>query len=208
MTGRILTRRGQPFEKHDTETGTDLFSVSQIRNVLYNPYAGLDLRVLEAARTRGQRLHRRMFFAVAHVTNAAACPYPDRIEAYGGYCDSMDRWIEAVRPKGLRLEEDGWNLERGYAGIVDGLVHLERHRYSELALGDWKTGLVNPTDLIQVVAYSHMEPYTCKHQFVLYLDADGGPAREVWVERGERGAHWAAFLNGLSVLRWRMRYAK
>ena len=208
---RIQTRRGQPYEYFDTQTGTDLFSVTQVRHVLYDPWKDLRIQpvVLGEARIRGQVLHERMFFAVAHATKGSSCPYPDRIEAYGGYCDSQDRWIEAVRPKALRLEEKGFDLGHGFAGQVDGLLYLDRHRYHELSLGDWKTGMVNPTDVVQVTAYSRMELFkSCRHQFLLYLDAEGGKPREVWIEPGERGVHWAAFLNALSTLRWRMRYAK
>jgi hypothetical protein len=204
---RIVTRRGAPYEYYDSTTGRDLFSVTQIRKVIYDPYKDLDLRILEAARRRGSILHHRFFLAVAHASGDWDA-YPERIEEFGGYCDSMDRWIEAVRPKAIRLEEKGWHLERGFAGQVDGLMTLTRHRYSGLSVGDCKTGMVNPTDKVQVTAYSHMELFKSHHQFLVYFDADGGQAKEVWVDPGERGVHWAAFLSAMSVLRWRMRFAK
>lgn len=203
---RLLTRRGAPYEYHEEESKTDLFSVTQVRKVLCDPYVGIPADVLEQARLRGTVLHRRWFFALAHVSGAYA-EYPARIEEYGGYCDSQDRWIEQVRPRAIRLEEKGWHPDRGYAGQVDMQVILERHRYGDLALGDLKSGTVNPTDVIQVSAYNEMLGFKSKHLLLLYLDADGGMPREVWVER-ERHGHVAAFLNALSLLRWRMTYTK
>ena len=67
-----------------------------------------------------------------------------------------------------------------------------------LTLMDLKTGEETITDPMQIVAYNHMDDLKSRALLDLYLDADGGPARERWIKPGEQGVQWAVFLNALS----------
>lgn len=200
---KLITRRGEPFEYREEEQGLDLFSVTQIRKVAFDPFRGVDPAILEAARVRGTILHKRFFFALAHC--GGLCPYPARIEVYGGYCDSMDRWVDEAKPKPDQLEAASLNRQHGYAGCKDARI---LYLGADLTNMDLKSGAETCTDIMQLVAYDKMENGKAERHLDLYLDKDGGRAKEAWVKRSEMAVHWAAFLNSLSLLRWRLKYGK
>lgn len=199
----LVTRRGAAFEYYEQDERLDLFSVSQGRKEAFNSFRGVAPEILEAARVRGSVLHKRFFFAMAHLRGL--CEYPKRIEAYGGYCDSMDRWIDEAKPTPLQLEATGLNRRYLYAGTKDAdLLYSGRDK----TIMDLKSGVRTCTDEMQLIAYDHMEGCKAERLLDLYLDKDGKRAKEVWVERAEMAAHWAGFLNALSMLRWRMKYGR
>lgn len=200
---KLVTRRGEPYEYFEESERLDLFSVSQGRKMAYDSFRGVDPDILEAARVRGTILHKRFFFAMAHC--GGLCEYPKRIEAYGGYCDSMDRWIDEAKPKPKKLEAGGMNRRYRYAGTMDGQI---LYRAADLTIMDLKSGVETCTDTMQLVAYDHMEGFKSERHLDVYLDKDGGRARERWVKRSEMAVHWAGFLNALSMLNWRMKYGR
>lgn len=200
---KLITRRGEPFEYFEETERLDLFSVSQVRKVAFDSFRGVDPAILEAARVRGTVIHKRFFLAMAHC--GGLCAYPKRIEVYGGYCDSMDRWIDEAKPIPRKLEAASLNREKGYAGCQDAQF---LYMGNDLTNSDWKSGVRTCTDIMQLMAYDHMDGFKAERHLDLYLDKDGGRAKEAWVERSEMAVHWAAFLNALSVLRWRMKYGR
>ncbi|MBF0260251.1 MAG: hypothetical protein HQL97_00260 [Magnetococcales bacterium] len=200
---KLITRRGEPFEYFEETERLDLFSVSQGRKEAFNSFRGVQPDILEAARVRGTILHKRFFFAMAHC--AGLCEYPKRIELYGGYCDSMDRWIDEAKPKPVKLEAAGLNRRYLYAGTRDADI---LYMGSDLTIMDLKSGVPTCTDEMQLIAYDHMDGCKAERHLDVYLDKNGGRAKEAWVERSEMAAHWAGFLNALSMLRWRMKYGR
>src|SRR5574340_418799 len=195
----LTVRRGAPYEYRHEADRLDLFSVSQGRKEAFDPFAGVDPAILKAAGERGTILHRRFFFALASC--AGHCAYPKRIESLGGYCDSMDRWIDEAKPKPVQLEAMSLNRRHRYAGQIDGqILYLGR----DLTIMDLKTGEETPTDPMQLAAYDEMEGFKSERHLDVYLDKSGGRAREKWVTK-EKAIHLAGFLNALSLLRWRMK---
>lgn len=203
---KLITQRGEKQEYRDAETGRLFYSVTQVRKVAYDSYAGIPESVLEPARVRGTILHRRFFFAMASLEGL--CEYPAVHYGLEGYCQSMDRWIEKRKPTRIKLESSSCCPRYGYAGTPDALLEFGmpvtgKKMAPRLVLMDLKTGAPTRTDAMQLVSYSHMDEYGAKELLDLYLDADGGEAKEQFVTKGQRGTEWAAFLNALSLLRWR-----
>lgn len=197
----LITRRGERFEYYEVESKLDLFSVTQIRKTALDTYAGIPEAVLEPARIRGTRLHRRFFFAIAAL--GGYCDYPAVLEDLSGYCASMDRWIAKRQPIAHKLEIPSFNRRYRYAGTPDALLGFPVIGARRI-LFDLKTGAPTKTDAMQLVAYDHMEDYKADDLLDLYLDKDGGDAKEVFVPHGERAVAWAAFLNALNLLKWRI----
>lgn len=203
----LIAQRGEQQEYRDEETGRTFYSVTQVRKVAFDAYAGVAEYMLEPARVRGTILHRRFFFAMASLEGL--CPYPAVIPSLSGYCQSMDQWIEKRKPVRVRLETAGWNLRYGYAGTPDGLLEMLlpiNRKVSRIrrVLFDLKTGAPTKTDPMQLCAYDHMDGYKADELLDVYLDAEGGEAKEQFVTKGQRATEWAAFLNALSLLRWRI----
>lgn len=198
--------RSRPQHYFDELTGKRYWSVSEVRKVAFDSYAGIPESVLEPARVRGTILHRRFFFAMASLEGL--CPYPVVIPQYEGYCQTMDKWIEKRKPVRVKLESASCNERYGYAGTPDALLEIllpinQRVSRIRRVLFDLKTGAPTRTDPMQLCSYEHMEGYEADELLNVYLDADGGEAKEQFVTKGKRGTEWSAFLNALSLLRWR-----
>lgn len=198
---KLITRRGERQEYCDMETGRTFYSVSQVRKVAFDSYAGIPESVLEPARMRGTLLHKRMFFCFASLEGL--CEYPAVLPGLEGYCQSMDRWIEKRKPTRVKLEKTSCNERYGYAGTPDALLNIYLNKKWKKVLFDLKTGLPVRTDPMQLVSYSHMDGYKADELLDVYLDADGGDAKEHFVTKGSRAVEWAVFLNALALLRWR-----
>lgn len=198
---KLIIQRGEKQEYRDEETGRTFYSVTQVRKVAFDSYAGIPESVLEPARVRGALLHRRMFFCFASLEGL--CEYPAVLHGLEGYCQSMDRWIERRKPTRVKLETTSCNDRYGYAGTPDALLNIYLNKKWRTVLFDLKTGSPTKTDPMQLCAYEHMDGYKADELLDVYLDADGGEAKEQFVTKGQRCTEWSAFLNALSVLKWR-----
>jgi hypothetical protein len=180
-----------------------LFSVSQIRKVAHDPYVDISLDVLEAARVRGTRLHRRFWRVLA--SQAGLLPMPLPIPEYAGFCASMDEWVKRNQVMPVKIEESSLSLKFGFAGTPDALVRFGRKR--RLTLIDLKTGAVNVTDPMQLLAYQKMEGYEEAVDLLdVYVQADGSYAVEKPVTAGMKATEWAWFLSALGVLQSRVNH--
>lgn len=202
---KLIARRGEKQEYRDEETGRTFYSVTQVRKVAFDSYAGIHESVLEPARVRGTILHKRFFFAMASLEGL--CAYPAIIPSYQGYCQSMDQWIKTRNPKRIKLETASCNQRCGYAGTPDALLMIRIGKgfckKERTVLFDLKTGAPTKTDPMQLCAYEHMDGYKADELMDLYIDADGGEAKEQFVTKGKRATEFCSFLNALSLLRWR-----
>ena len=199
----ITCHRGAAYEYHETETRADLFSVSQIRKVAHDPYCGIPEDVLEAARQRGTILHGRFWRLLA--SRAGLLEKPAVIVGLEGYCASMDEWVERQQVRPLKIEEPSFTLKYGYAGTPDALVRYGFKR--RLALIDLKTGAVNKTDPMQLLAYQKMDGYDEARDLIdVYIQADGSAAVEKPVTPGMKATEWAWFLSALGVLQGRVNH--
>lgn len=202
---KLITQRGERQEYCDIETGRNFYSVTQVRKVAFDAYAGIHESVLEPMRVRGTLLHRRFFFAIASLEGL--CPYPAVFPQYEGYCQSMDQWIEKRKPTRVKLETTSYNERYGYAGTPDALLNIYLGKGFckkwRTVLFDLKTGAPVRTDPMQLCAYEHMVGYKADELFDVYLDADGGEAKEQFVTKGQRATEWNAFISALNLLKWR-----
>lgn len=198
---KLITQRGKKQEYLDEETGRTFYSVTQVRKVAFDSYAGIPESVLEPARVRGTLLHRRFFFAIASLEGL--CPYPAVFPQYEGYCQSMDKWVAKRKPERILLEAIRCNLRMGYAGALDGLFKMVLIKKPRRVLMDLKSGDPTPTDILQTCAYEHMDGCKADELLDVYLDASGGEAKEQWATKGNRATGWNAFISSLNVLKWR-----
>lgn len=202
---KLITQRGEKQEYRDAETGRTFYSVTQVRKVAFDSYAGIPDSVLEPARVRGTLLHKRMVFCFAAQEGLRA--YPSVLVGLEGYCQSMDQWIEKRKPTCDKVEKASCNERYGYAGTPDALLNVRLGKGFckkwKKVLFDLKTGAPVRTDPMQLCAYEHMDGYKADELLDVYLDADGGEAKEQFVTKGQRATEWAAFLNALSLLIWR-----
>lgn len=197
----ITCTRGARHEYH--ADGIDLFSVSQIRKVAHDPYLGLNADILEFARVRGAMLHRRFWKLLA--SRAGLLDRPATIKGFEGYCTSMDAWVERHDVMPVKIEETSCSLKFGFAGTPDALVRYGPK--AKLLLMDLKTGAVNKTDPMQLLAYKQMDGYEEAEGLLdVYIQADGGRAVEQPVTPGVKVAQWSWFLNAMGVLQSRINH--
>lgn len=195
---KLVCNRNKKQHYHDLESGRDFFSVSQIRAVMWDGFAKVPADVLEAASRRGRILHHR--FALALYARAGICPYPEVIQEFAGQCRAMDEWMEKNNVRPLKVEEASANLEMGFAGQPDAKVLYGK---KEIITGiDAKFGDKTPTDTVQCLAYGKMQGYQDVTQWMdLRFHKETGEAQEEWIKPSP--IDWAAFINALSLLRWR-----
>lgn len=201
VTDRLVVTRGAAREYRDAATGETYYSVSQVRRVLYDPYAAANPVTLHAAADRGRRLHLR--FALALGAAAGLCESPAPLPGEEAACAAMDRWLAEWAPLPVRIEEPAACPAHGFAGQPDALVRLRRK--GVLALVDLKTGQPTPTDGVQLAAYAHLHGYTGAVRWLTLYVAPDGARERIWT-RADLDRDWAAFLAALSVLRWRERH--
>jgi len=195
---KLKTERGAKQEYVDTDTGQRFFSVSQIRAVMFDPYGAVPQATLEAARVRGNALHRRFFFLLA--SRGGCCPHPEPIRGLEGFCAAMDAWADRYKVEPVKLEEASVCLKLGYAGTPDALVTYGPKRV--LAIVDLKTGDPVPTEAAQLQLYKRMDGYTEARTLIDLYVKEGGSYKEVC--RDSCPHDWAAALAALSLLRWRL----
>jgi hypothetical protein len=193
---KLTVHRGQPHEYFDHESGKHLFSVSQVRQVMWDGLSKVPKDILDAARIRGTLLHLR--FAKCLYARAGVTTYPPVIPEYVGYCKSMDDWLDKHKVRPIVVEQKSANLELGYAGTIDAKLLYDA---KEIITGtDMKSGQPTPTDTAQLLAYKEMKGMKDAKQWLdLYLNPDGGEAREVWLK--PKPSDWAAFMNALASLK-------
>lgn len=195
----LVTRRGEPYEYLETESGRKLFSVTQIRRMAFDSYRGIDPQVLEAARQRGTLVHRYLWRYLAYRTRIMVDIAP--LPGIEGYCQSIREWADKHEVTAVRLEHRSLNRKLGYAGTVDAQILYGPK--AVLTLMDGKSGVRTCTDMIQLLAYDAMDDLKSKQLMDVYFQADGGPAKEIMVTARDRITQWPVFLNVLSLLRWR-----
>ncbi len=198
----FIVERGARQEYVEKETGQRFWSVSQIRRMAYDSYAQAPMEQLEAARYRGQLVHRFLWKFLAHRTGLFAVPHVDpRID---GYCRSVMNWAVEHDVTAVMLEQTGVNRKEGYAGTIDGQVlYGPKHL---LTLMDGKSGEKTVTDLMQLVLYDALEGFESKQLVSVYFQADGSDAKEVVASRSDRITEWAWAMSALGVLRGRLNH--
>jgi hypothetical protein len=194
----LITRRGEPCEYHDLDSGEDFFSVTQVRRCMHDSYADIPHDVLEPARLRGERLH--TFFWKLLGYRAGVCDRPAVIPEYRGYCVAIDGWAMKHDIIPLEVEKKSANLKLGVAGCLDTRCLYGPKRV--VTLTDLKSGGETLTDAVQLLAYDTMEGNKSQQLLDLYVLEDGS-YEERWVTNKDKRMQWPAFLNAVNLLRWR-----
>jgi hypothetical protein len=199
----LIVQRGQAREYREEGTGIEFFSVTQVRRVIHDPYAGIPAETLETARVRGQRLHTRFWKVLA--ARGGYIERPAVLPEYKGYCRAMDTWADVNHVLPVLLEEKGVNRKLGYAGQIDAKTLYSRRKTPTLV--DLKTGEPSPTDPMQLLAYNEIKIFKSQRLLDLYIREDGTYV-EVWVTVKDKLTEWPAFLHGLNVLKWRQHHGQ
>lgn len=194
---KLIQQRGKPFEYLEQEENLSLLSVSQIRNAMFESYAGVPKDALAAAAQRGTALHRYFFFVLASRTGH--CEHPQPLVGLEGFCSAIDRWATDCHIEPVLLESSSLCRKHGYAGTPDALVRYGTRKI--LTLVDLKSGSPVVTESIQLLLYKNMEGYEkAKRLIRLHID-DSGKYKELETKHDPRA--WAAALCAIGILRWR-----
>lgn len=198
---KLICERGQRYEYRHPETGECFFSVSQVRDVMWDGLRRVPYDTLEAARVRGELLH--IYFSLKLGALRGICEAPEHLPQYRGYCLAIDTFMAEKRPWPVSVETSSFNRKLGVAGTRDADLRFPDTRPGKFDIVDLKTGEETPTDPIQIITYSKMEGCElCDRLFDLYVRADGtyelrpiNPIKHL--------ADEACFMNALQVLKWR-----
>lgn len=184
-----------------TRNGHKLPRVSEVLRVLDDAYAGIPQSVLETAAARGERLHRLCltYLACRKVWFEHELPIvaDDDQKAYAAFV----KWCMDGNVEDVAIEEPSINTTHGYRGTPDALVIYQ----GEEVLIDLKfTASILRTNKVQVQAYRKLDHYkTAKKAILLHIHPVTGDLKVHPVPNNP--LDWSAFLNALSVLRWRQK---
>ncbi|MEO7665626.1 MAG: hypothetical protein ABIU97_01155 [Dehalococcoidia bacterium] len=198
----LLTHRGQKKEYKDAETLEEYFSVSQIRHMAFDSFYGIKQEILDAAARRGTLVHTFMWRYLS--SRLGLCEEPVLTPGVEGWCLSGRNWVDEHQVKPELLEHKSCNRKEGYAGQVDGQILYGPKEI--LTLADWKSGMVTVTDPMQLILYNEMEGLKSKQLLDVYLQADGGKAKEVFVDLKTKLHDWPWAMCALGNLKGRINH--
>jgi hypothetical protein len=175
--------------------------VSTILKILDDSYGSVPAEVLAVAAERGERLHRLC------LTYLAAC---------GGLCEfdestvqGEDRlafitfvdWVVAHKVVPLAIEQEDVCTEHQYRGTPDGMVLYGPKQIPTLI--DLKfTATIIRINRVQIQVYGKLDLFKgCKQKMLVHITPKDGCLKQETVKPNPRDV--AAFLNALSLYRWR-----
>ena len=180
-----------------THKEADLPRVSRILRVLDDAYAGVPQAAMDRAAERGEQLHRLCLTYLAsldgvHEEPAVGPAYEPAYQAFVKWCTDNAVLVVAV-------EERSKNTQHGYTGTPDALVIVN----GEEVLIDLKfTASILRINKVQIQAYWKLEHYkTAKRARLIHIGPVTGELKVHNIAKNP--SDWCAFLNALSVWRWR-----
>ena len=175
----------------------DLPRVSTILRILDDAYAGVPQASMDRAADRGIALHALCLSYLASLdgVHEAPVPTPPHEKPYQAFV----QWVEANAVLAVAIEEASSNVKHGYRGTPDALIILK----SEEVLIDLKfTASILRINRVQIQAYRRLDLYrTAKKAILLHINPVTGDLKQQTVPNNPHD--WAAFLNALSVWKWR-----
>ena len=175
----------------------DLPRVSTILRIMEDSYSGVPQAMMKAAAERGTQLHRVCLTYLAsldgvHEEPEVSIEFERPYRAFVKWCHDHAVLVVAV-------EERSENTQFGYAGTPDALVILN----GEEVLIDLKfTASILRINQVQIRAYWKLDHYrTAKKAMLVHIAPITGELKVHTIKK--HSADWAAFLNALSVWRWR-----
>jgi hypothetical protein len=171
--------------------------VSTILRILEDSYAGVPQAAMEAAAERGEALHRLCLSYLASLDGVHEAPVPT--PPYEAAYQAFVRWCELHAILAVAIEESSVSVKHGYRGTPDALII---YRSEEMLIDLKFTASILPINHVQVQAYWHLDDYsTAKRSALLHIHPVTGDMKLHPIKQSPHD--WAAFLNALSVWRWR-----
>lgn len=174
--------------------------VSTILRVLDDAYAGVPQAALEAAAERGEALHRLCLSYLASLGGMCEEPFAVR-EEYAPAFFSFVKWCTDNNIEPIAVEQESESTKHRYKGRPDGLILYGHDRV--LTIIDPKfTYSILRINRVQVQAYWRLDLYKdAKQAMLVHINPLTGELKVHPVKKNP--SDWAAFLNALSVWRWR-----
>ncbi len=174
--------------------------VSTILRILDDAYAGVPEGALAQAAARGERLHRLCLSYLASLDGMCEQPTEIRAEDAAAYC-SFREWVEMGHIKPIAIEESSASTMHQYQGTPDALVLWGPQEIPTLI--DLKfTASILRLNRVQVQAYHKLDLYAdAKQMMLVHIHPSDGKLKQEFIKHDARD--WAAFLNALSIWRWR-----
>lgn len=174
--------------------------VSTILRILDDHYAEVPAGVLATAAERGERLHRLCLTYLASLDGLCEKPAEIVAEDAAAYL-SFVRWVEVNQVKPIAIEQESICTEHHYRGTPDALVAFGPKQIPTLP--DLKfTRSILRINRIQVQAYHKLDLYKeAKQMMLVHIQPKDGHLKQETIKQDPRD--WAAFMNALSVYRWR-----
>ena len=175
----------------------ELPRVSTILKVLDDAYAGVPQAVLATASARGEALHRLCLSYLASIDGLCEepIPTPPYVQAYAGF----QAWVKEQCVFPVAVEQRSVSTKYQFSGTPDALVLCD----SVPTLIDLKfTAVILKINRVQIQAYRRLDLYAdAKRALLLHINPLTGETASRIIPNSPRD--WAAFLNALSVWRWR-----
>ena len=171
--------------------------VSSVLRVLDDAYAGVPQSALDMAAERGEALHRLCLTYLASLdgVHEAPVPTPDYVPAYTAFVD----WVTTNGVLNVAIEQVSQNVKHGYCGTPDAMV-IYKGAYTIIDLKF--TASILRINRVQIQAYRKLDDYReATNALLLHIDPRAGHLKQETVKNNPRD--WSAFLNALSVLKWR-----
>lgn len=174
-----------------------LHRVSSVLRILDDSYAGVPQSALDVAAERGTALHRLCLTYLASLdgVHEALVPTPEYVPAYQAFV----KWVTDNGVLSVAIEQVSQNDKHGYCGTPDAMV-IYQGRYTLIDLKF--TASILRINRVQLQAYRRLDDYhEATQALILHIDPRTGHLKQETVKNNPRD--WAAFLNALSILKWR-----
>lgn len=173
--------------------------VSTILKVLDNAYGDVPEAVLAKAAERGENLHQLCLTYLASLEGLCAepIPTPPYVQAYS----SFQGWVKDNQVRALAIEQESISTKYQFRGTPDALILYGPHELPTIL--DLKfTASILRTNRVQVQAYWRLDLYKdADRVMLLHIKPVTGELKALKISKDPRD--WAAFLNALSVWKWR-----
>ena len=171
--------------------------VSTILRVLDDAYAGVPQAALDKAAERGTALHKLCLTYLASLDGVHEAPEVEPV--YELAYQAFVKWCNENALLVVAIEEQSQNTQFGFMGTPDALVIIN----GEEVLIDLKfTASIMRINEVQIRAYWKLDHYKeAKRAQLIHIGPVTGELKVRNIRR--HSADWAAFLNALSVWKWR-----
>ena len=171
--------------------------VSTILRILDDAYLGVPQEALDVAAARGSELHRlcEQYLDSLADLDEAPTPTPPYVNAYEGFTS----WCTLNGVIRMATEQPSVNGKYGYRGTPDALVILG----GKCTVLEFKfTASILRINKVQIQAYRKLDLYhEATQSMLLHINPTTGETKAHLVPNNPHD--WAAFLNALSVWKWR-----